>query len=99
MTKIYTAQEMREMAERIIFYPEVQAMLRQAADDLEREEKSEMKHEYKVLYCRSDGRVYDSVGHAENIHEAQETLSIYKGYKDAHIVRRKVGEWKEVSND
>lgn len=35
-TKIYTAQEMREKASLILIYPEVQEMLRQAADMMDR---------------------------------------------------------------
>lgn len=35
-TKVYTAQEMREMASLILIYPTAQAMLRQAADMMDR---------------------------------------------------------------
>lgn len=58
-----------------------------------RKEKSEKKYEYKILY-RFNGHLYDSVRHSQNIQSAQETLGVYSGYEDAHIVRRSVGEWE-----
>lgn len=73
---------------------DISAMLRQAAEMMEREER-EKKYEYKVLY-RHNGYLYDSIRHYQNIQSAQKTLGLYSGHEDAHIVRRSVGEWEEV---
>lgn len=108
MAKRYTAQEMRSYADAIAgdlrdndhggveyFYDDlipVIESLRQAADAMEREKK----YEYKVLYCMHDGRVSDSITHTEDIQTAMDSLKVYSGHDDAHIVRRSVGEWEEV---
>lgn len=98
MARVYTAREMRQAAnaEELVGRPVVAAMLRQAADSLDREER-EKKYEYKVLYRMHDGRVSDSITHTEDIQIAMYSLKVYSGHDDAHIVRRPVGEW-EVLN-
>lgn len=60
--------------------------LRQAADDLEREEKREKKYEYAEM--KSDGRVV-------HIHEdkIEDVMMLFDG---STKVRREVSEWEEV---
>ena len=101
-SRIYTAQEMREMANREKFKcsfvtrtlnggiildctSDVCAMLRQAADALEREEKREKKYEYAEKY---------SEGYVSCIHE--QSMLIHCNFGVA--VRREVGEWEEVKD-
>lgn len=87
MSKIYTAQDMREEAE----FQEgchgkpniIATMLRQAADALEREErrvKREKKYEYATVLAS---------GKPSSIHDE-------KFIRDYHCFRREVGEWEEV---
>ena len=93
-SKFYTAQEMREEARfHAIKHGNdyiVAAMLRQAADAMEREEKREMKYEYAEKTC--DGIV-------DSIHEESfQKVAISKFFGDSTIVRRAIGEWKEVKD-
>lgn len=90
MSKIYTAQEMREWAE---FqnkggFLTIAEMLRQAADALERDEKREVKYEYAES---KNGIITNH--HSDDIEN-------YVMYCDGStLVRRPVGEWEEVNED
>ena len=89
----YTAQEMRVRADYLevaLADAKTAAMLRQAADMMEREEKREKKYEYGILPCGTNG-VYQTRVAAE----LQQLILEQSGYKYP-IVRRKVGEWEEV---
>ena len=87
--RVYSAQEMREMAD-LFVYGRTAEMLRQAADAMERESKREKKYEYGILPCGTNG-VYQTRAAAE----LQQLILEQSGYKYP-IVRRKVGEWEEV---
>lgn len=94
MKKKYTAQEMRDMANCLHYNSptkltiEAAAMLRQAADAMEREER-ERKYEYAVRNL--DGVVID-------IHKDTKIRAIdCKIEKKETVVRREVGEWEEVN--
>lgn len=103
----YTAKEMRELAEMIdhggaftLTDPSIVesnvAMLRQAADDMEREKR----WEYAVMYTALSGCRCISPGRADCIAATKNILSLYnKECEDANIVRREVGEWEEVKNE
>lgn len=95
----YTAKQMRDAAnsrEAWGYKDEVNNMLRQAANAMERKKKREKKYEYKVLYCIRNGRTEESIRHTEDIKTARRILGIYASHKDANIVRREVGEWEKV---
>ena len=101
MSKIYTAQEMRNCADNCDasrINPCVSAMLRQAADVMEREECRDKKYQYEVWYTAKDGGARRSTGRAFSLESAKRILSMYKEFSDAHIVRREVGEWEEVKD-
>ena len=96
----FTAQEMREAA--IVadtvevadqFYGQemdkIAAMLRQAADDLEREEKREKKYEYAE-------RCPD--GFVPPLHTDKGVVNKYIA-DGCVLVRREVGEWEEVKDE
>lgn len=113
MDKTYTAQEMREMEKSIVrvdamdgltcrehCYPMeqvVRAMLRQAADAMEREEKRIPYHEYPVVRIeekREKKYEYAAVlsnGKPSSIHDEMFALT-------HHCFRREVGEWEEVKD-
>lgn len=111
MTKIFTAQEMREAADNFwvggvisevkdeagrvvkhIKHDAVIAMLHQAADMMEQEERREKRYEY-ALYSRplvsSSG---DPVGEIFSSKEPVRRIM----FPGDSIVRREVGEWEEV---
>ena len=67
----------------------IEEMLRQAAEDMEREEKREKRYEYAERY--DDGVVSSS----HNSEMIDRTLI----FDDSDVVRREVGEWEEVTND
>lgn len=85
----YTAQEMREMAlvEESYGWDVVAKMLRQAADDLEREKK----YEYAARY--SDGHIP-----AFYYRSKEDVLDGECPFSDEEfvVVRREVGEWQTV---
>lgn len=85
----YTAQDMREMAlvEESYGWDVVANMLRQAADDLEREEKRERKYEYAEKY--KEGMV--ACLHRER------PVDHCEMWPGSIAVRREVGDWEEVS--
>lgn len=88
-SKIYTAQEMRIRAtiEGNVWGDRTTvAMLRQAADLMEREEMREKKYEY--------GEKYYS-GIISPWHE-EEQIPVESVLKGSVVVRRPVGEWEEV---
>lgn len=101
-SKGYTAQEMREMAKSLKdsgLCLRISDMLLQAADLTEREEKRrDKKYEYEVHYT-VNGKVFHSTGRAHSPKAAKCILTMYKGYKDAKIVRREIVEWEEVSEE
>ena len=91
-SKVYTAQEMRYAADLREAWgdkDEVNNMLRWAADMMEREAKRKKKYEYAEMYSNGD------VGHekGDSIDDVNRFLS-----DGSIIVRREVGEWKEVKN-
>lgn len=105
MTKVYTAQEMREAAERFAFEEDssrsntIVAMLRQAAAAMEREEKREKKFEYTAEYVkRRSGKVDSKCVYHFNSFNAAKRFKYYplKGEK-LRFIRREVGEWEEVT--
>lgn len=93
MSRRYTAQDMRETADDFENYSDMDEsviadMLRQAADDMEREEKREKKYEYAekfkegmVAYLHRDR----PIDHGEM-------------WPGSIAVRREVGEWEEVKD-
>ena len=89
MARVYTARDMRQAAnaEELVGRPVVAAMLRQAADSMDREDKREKKYEYSEKY--SDGEI--SPFHDEERIDLKYTL------EGSVVVRRPVGEW-EVLN-
>lgn len=112
MPKIYTAQAMREMANREKFKcsfvtrtlnggiildctSDVCAMLRQAADLMEREERRELKYEYSVRYFNR----YEKKEEVDYLHHTTSTAAAryLPWFQEAKcVVRRPVGEWEEV---
>ena len=82
-SKVYTARDMRQTAnvEELVGRPGVAAMLRQAADMIEREARRDKKYEYTIKF--DDGDI-------DCVHSEYPMHSCYK------LVRREVGEWKEV---
>lgn len=97
--KIYTAQEMRERAEIIenafLDIPTAE-MLSQAADTLEREEKSQKKYEYAAKYLSVDDET-DVISKTHYESAEQATVTAVKVHGIGHVViRRSVGEWEEV---
>lgn len=85
----YTAHDMREMAlvEESYGWDVVAKMLRQAADDLEREEKRERKYEYAEKF--KEGMV--ACLHRER------PVDHCEMWPGSTAVRREVGDWEEVS--
>ena len=96
-SKTYAAQEMRDVAECLHYNSPTKltikaaAMLRQAADMMEREKR----YEYAVMYTALNGRGCISAVRAHCIAASKNILSLYKD-ENANIVRREVGEWEEV---
>lgn len=100
MARKYTAQEMREMATEaeVIEVADqfsghdmdtIAAMLRQAADDLEREEKRKREYEYGLMStCSREINVFPSMEVANKV------ASDFKGLLET--VRREVGEWEKA---
>ena len=85
----YTAQEMRIRAaylERALADAKTAAMLRQAADVMEREEKRERKYEFAEKF--KEGMV--SYLHIDRPIDHGEIC------QGSIVVRREVGEWEEV---
>ena len=82
-SEVYTARDMRQTAnvEELVGRPGVAAMLRQAADMIECEARRDKKYEYAIKFDDGD---FDCV------HSEYPMHSCYK------LVRREVGEWKEV---
>lgn len=91
MSRRYTAQEMREMAlvEESYGWDVVAKMLRQAADDLEREEKRERNYEYAEKF--KEGMV--ACLHRER------PVDHCEMWPGSIAVRREVGEWEEVQDE
>lgn len=91
-SKIYTAQEMREEANKVTRYDFYVAsdMLQQAADMMEREAKRDKRYEYSVHPADVYG-VFQHRSAAELNVKTLKTIGIR-----AHLVRREVGEWEEV---
>lgn len=91
--KRYTAQEMRVRAnyeESANANTKTAAMLRQAADMMEREER-EKKYEFAVNPPEENG-VFEYLAGAELMAH----MLKLNGCSDGTIVRREVGEWEEV---
>lgn len=86
MSKVFTAQEIRQRAfEEEIFWRDhlTAAMLRQAADLMEREKKYEYTHKY--------GDDVIAVNHTDDVEKCFVPMG-------AVMVRRPVGEWEEVKD-
>ena len=94
-SKAYTAQEMRGMADELddAIYTTASAMLRQAADAMEREKKRVKKYEYAEK-CVTDG------GWSIVYRHRTDLLAYAKEIQDSgtELVRREVGEWEEVKD-
>ena len=97
-SKIYTAQEMREMADELddAIYTTAAAMLRQAADALEREETREKNYQYAVKWNGVAISYISST--AEEARNAVKELNA-DGLTIARLVRREVGEWEDVKDE
>lgn len=109
MTKTYTAQEMRVVADNldsVYVAPECEdkeeqykflslacMMLRQAADLMEREEKRE-KYEYGALW--NGLAISNRTESIESARKAVEEINSQMLSPFAKLVRRPVGEWEEV---
>lgn len=103
MSRKYTAQEMRELAAMInhggafaltdssIIEANI-AMLRQAADMMERERK----YEYAAQYFRRGKCVGRSAGHYTTLDVAKRNNTFCTSGEELRFVRREVGEWEEV---
>lgn len=100
MSRKYTVREMRELAEMIdhggafaLTDPATiganVAMLRQAADMMERDERCEKKWEYALV---ANGVTYNN--HYCDFRSA----TLIRGFGEK-VVRREVGEWEEVPNE
>lgn len=73
---------------------DVAAMLRQAADMMEREKK----YEYTVIAKRHDGGVFIDTEHFSTLESAKKNAE--NGFYDViRYERREVGEWEEVPNE
>lgn len=101
MSKKYTAGEMRQMAgyieyERSVQYfsdvEKISAMLRQAADALERERKHE--YEYAARYFYPSGVI--ATAYIFDNQTDAELFSVSRDGAKKIICRRSVGEWEEV---
>lgn len=98
MSRRYTAQEMRDMAEQILFtdddwYADAGHMLLQAADMLDSKKKSKRRYEYTVKYTNGR-RVWKSSHHYESIKLCKKDWPL-EGRK---FIRREVGEWEDVKD-
>lgn len=96
--KRYTAKEINDAILKLKAFQEdkvtllrIEDMLRQAADDMEREEKHEKKYEYAARY--SDGHIP-----AFHCRSAEDVLDGECPFTDEEfvVVRREVGEWEEA---
>lgn len=72
----------------------VAAMLRQAADLTEREERLEKKYEYAVKWLDKNS-VANNMGERRDF---AESIVRAVGKSKTQLVRRPVGEWEEVSD-
>lgn len=96
MAKTYTAQQMRDVAQCLHYNSptkltiEAAAMLRQAADFMEREEKRKKKYEYALK--ESNGTI--SFRHFDDI----DSLGCDYRAEEYTAMRREVGKWEEVAN-
>ena len=93
MSRKYTAQEMRDMGEQILFtdddwYEDAGHMLLQAADMLERKKKRKKKYEYAEMM--SSGVIWNN--HFSN----KSYIKTNMMDSSRAIVRREVGEWEEL---
>lgn len=104
MCRKYTAQEMRQRADMEQYLwndSTTAAMLRQAADAMEREEKRKQYHEY-IAGCsgvkREKKYEYVCYGHVFHTFNGAMIYSIENECQGQRptIVRREVGEWEEV---
>ena len=97
--KMYTAQEMRvrsDYLEGALADAKTAAMLRQAANMMEREEKREKKYEYAAHYYRNGCMVGKSMERWETLQEAKWANLYCRGGETIVFARREVGEWEEV---
>lgn len=102
--KRFTAEEMRVRAnyeEYANMNMKTARMLRQAADDLEREEQRAKGYEYAVEYIRKrTGKcVGKSASHFARIEDAKRAHTFSTSGEVLRFVRREVGEWEEVDRN
>lgn len=95
-SKVYTAQELRAAADLREAWgdkDEVNNMLRQAADMIERK-KREKKREKKYEYSVHPADVYGVFQHRS---AAELNVNFFKALGvRAHLIRREVGDWEKI---
>lgn len=99
MSRKYTAQEMRDMADYREAWGDkdcVNDMLRQAADMMEQEDKRAREFEYIVRFFRHGKCVDRYSGHYDTIDEAKLNNTFCMRGDVRKIFRRSVGNWEEV---
>lgn len=104
-SKTYTAKQMRDAAlfAETVEVPDqfhgqvldgIAAMLRQAANAMERKKKREKKREKKYEYSVHPADVYGVFQHRS---AAELNVNFFKALGvRTHLVRREVGEWEKV---
>ena len=96
-SKVFTAQELRQRAneEEHLWHDHlIAAMLRQAADALERENNRNKKYEYAVKWL-DENSVANNMGEHR---EWAESIVRDVGASKVRLVRRSVSEWEEVKD-
>lgn len=109
MTKTYTVQKIRSVIaglennlkygmERIVIAsPDVIAILRQAADALERENNRKKEYEYAISYHdTTNGKRFIGV-HYTSISDAEACSIKHEDVKKTYV-RREVSKWEEVKD-
>ena len=109
MSKIYTAQDMRDAAnsrEAWGYKDEVNNMLRQSADAMEREVSREKTYEYRLQYRGFKNGCWHNYNErfgtrASCLYALRRLLkdddeADSRGWPKWRAVRREVGEWEEV---
>lgn len=98
MAKLFTADEIREIADEIglahdDIHEKAAAMLYQAADALESEDERGKTYEYAVLWDYDNSLFVKSTDYSYIKQKIDEVNA--DGFIVCHIVRRSVGEWEE----
>lgn len=101
MSKVFTAQEMRHAEDSREAWgdnDEVNNMLRQAANAMEREKKYQyaVKCNGNTIYANCNGdAIYNITTNACRARSSVKELKA-EGFINPRLVRREVGEWEEV---